>query len=1091
MSDQPPAATPGPSNLPIPLTRLVGRETELAAVESALREARLVTLVGPPGCGKTRLAIEIGRQISAQGVPAVWCDFNPLADPALVAGAVASVLKVPEAAGGHLLTTIAEAVGDQPLLLLFDNCEHVLTAAATLASALLSAAPKLQVLATSLQVLGIPGERRCPIAGLEFPPRAPQIGAPAEPSTLAVPSVALFLERAGENAAALEADVGTLTAVGEICRRLEGLPLAIELAAARSRMLSVKEIAASLDNVLDLLALGPPAAPARHQTLEALMAWSYDLLSESEQQMLRRMSVFSGSFTLAAAAEVCLATDDTAAALRGASGLTERALLVIDPPEPGMPSRFRLLETVRQYARVRLEESGEGGEVRSRLLAWAAALAERLAPTMVGSGQTEATRVIDQEYDHIRSALRWAVTARQTELGMRLANALFRYWLSRDRMGEARSWYEELLNADEAVSAAGGPAAHPAVRAHAAYGSGRLACRQGDDRTGAMRGEECLRLANLAEDLPGIARGLDLLALVAQDRGEFERAVQLHEQALEQRRALDDPYGLAVSLNNLGIVLHDMGDFRRAASCYQEALERAQRADIRMLPALNNLAEVARLLGDYDRSRQVYGEALEIAAKQSSLYELAMAYLGLGACARDQGQPADAERYLAEAERLHHKMGTSTGIAEVALAQGRLALDQGALPRADSLASRALELCREAEFERGVAESRILLARISGSQGDLDASRQHLSLALDILRAGTRSLTLVEAFETCVQLRCAGPRLAARLATHVRRQRQASGTPLPIPERAAWDKAMLILRQEIPEPEWNRLQAESTQWTGERLLADLVAERSETETPFEALTGPEAPPRQLAINALGVARVFVDGQPVSGADWTYAKSRELFFYLLTQGPATKARIGLDLWPEASERQLRNDFHRALYHARRAVDLPEIVHYVDGVYAFDRSVSHTYDVERFEALLLAAKEHEARGALGEAAESLQACVQLWQGDFLQDVDAGDWVVVRREELRRNYLEALIRLGQFRLAEARFDTAEQALQTAIRFDPYFEASYRELMRCHARKGEAGQALKVFGALRSLLLAELAAEPSPETTLLCERIRRGDDV
>lgn len=207
--------------------------------------------------------------------------------------------------------------------------------------------------------------------------------------------MALIPERAGETAAALEAVPGTLTAGREICRRLEGLPLAIELQADRRRTLSVEEISASLDIAMELLALGSAAAPARHPALEALMAWSYGLLSQPEQQMLQRISVFSGSFTLAAAAEVCQAKEQAAGALRGVSAMTDRAVLGIDRPGPGTPSRFRLLETVRQYARIRLEQSGEGAAVRSRLLTWATALAERLAPTLIGSGQAEAASQID------------------------------------------------------------------------------------------------------------------------------------------------------------------------------------------------------------------------------------------------------------------------------------------------------------------------------------------------------------------------------------------------------------------------------------------------------------------------------------------------------------------------------------------------------------------------------------------------------------------------------------------------------------------------------------------------------------------------
>jgi DNA-binding SARP family transcriptional activator len=329
-------------------------------------------------------------------------------------------------------------------------------------------------------------------------------------------------------------------------------------------------------------------------------------------------------------------------------------------------------------------------------------------------------------------------------------------------------------------------------------------------------------------------------------------------------------------------------------------------------------------------------------------------------------------------------------------------------------------------------------------------------------------------------------------------RREVMGAPVPPPDRERYQETDGLLRAALGRAAYEAIQAEAIQAEASGLtLEDVILETvGEAPLPAPAATAPMAPsasPPRLRLFALGAVRAIAGDRQVAASEWKYAKAKELLFYLLEHSPASKAQIGLDLWPDASPEQLRNIFHRALHQLRRALGAPDWITFEDEAYTFSREGPFEYDVEAFQAQVRQAQVALRTGAAGHslAIEHLGAAAQLWQGDFLADLEVGDWAVIRREALRQAWQDALLQLGQLHFAAGRYAVAAEIYQRVLSFDPYLELGHRELMRCHARRGETGQAVRQYQALRELLHKELHSEPSPETLLLYERLRRGDSV
>ena len=640
---------PRGTNLPMAVTSFIGRQREQSAIRDVLASARLLTLTGTGGAGKTRLAVQVAGTLQERFPDGVWLvGLAPLSSPDLVPVSVATALGLTQAELG--LGGLLDLLRPKRLLLVLDNCEHLLDACAELASAVLAACPAVRLLATSRESLNIPGETTYQVPPLSIP----TLGrAPGLEDMLQYEAVQLFLDRAGAHRHGFALTARNAQAVATICARLDGSPLAIELAAARVRALPVEEIATRLDDRFRLLTGGPRTVLPRHQTLRAALDWSHDLLSEPERILLRRLAVFAGGCTLQAAESVCAngAVGDWEV-LDLLTALEVKSL--IEMAERNGGARYRLLETMRQYAQERLAASGEMADIHARHLRWCIAQAEQGVPALSGPGQRAWLDHLAVEHDNLRAALSWSLlleTRQHAGVGaaLRLAGLLWPFWWRHGHLHEGRRWLEDVLAITGNVRSAD--------RAHALDGAGVLAADQGDYVRAAALHEESLALWRDLGDSQGIAAALNNGGSVLQQQGDYARASALHEESLALWRDLGDRQGIAKALNQLGcLAWDDGGDYDRATALLTESLAlRRDPDDTRGIAiALNNLGLVAFQRGDYDRAAALLIESLALRRDLGDTRGIAECLEGLAAIAIAQGQ----------AERAAHLFGAASAAQE-------------------------------------------------------------------------------------------------------------------------------------------------------------------------------------------------------------------------------------------------------------------------------------------------------------------------------------------------------------------------------------------------------------------------------------------
>jgi non-specific serine/threonine protein kinase len=646
----------------VPPNVLVGREHEADVAQARMQAPalRLFTLTGPGGVGKTRLALAVGAALVVHYPDGVWLvELAPLADPALVPGAVGGVLGLREERHRSLSTTLVEHLTDRQLLLVLDNCEHLLDACTNLASTLLRACPGVRILATSREQLGVSGEQIHQVPPLNVPdPRhlpPPELLGSYE-------AVRLFVARAQARRPEFALGEHNARAVATICERLDGIPLALELAAARMSSLSVEAIAERLDERFRLLTQGPRDVPARQQTLRATMDWSWDLLGEQEQALLRQLSVFAGGWTLPAAEAV-----SAGAGIEGwmvldlLDGLASKSLVQVDHTD-GDGARYRLLETVRQYAGERLVDADELVATRVRHLGWCVALAQEAEPHLLAPEQGAWLARLDHEHANLRAALRWARDQGEHAQALQLAGALWRFWNMRGYLSEGRNWLE-------IASTHEGTTAVPAeIRARALSGAGNLAYEQGDYRHAADLHEAALALRRELGDWTDVANSLNNLGNATAVLGDYGRGVALHEEALALRRELGDRQGIAISLNNLGglAAAHER-DYSRAAMLHEEALAlRRELGDrVGIANSLSSLGTVVGEQGDYERAMTLIEESLALRRALADKTGIVASLYILGSVHATHGGTGQAVALLRESLRLGHEIGAQDRMAEV------------------------------------------------------------------------------------------------------------------------------------------------------------------------------------------------------------------------------------------------------------------------------------------------------------------------------------------------------------------------------------------------------------------------------------------
>ena len=646
-----------PNNLPRQLSSFVGRDREISEAEERLREATTLTLTGPGGVGKTRLALEIGAHLVDAFEGGVWLvELASVSEGALVTDAIAAALGVKQRPGVDLLTALLEAVAARPTLLILDNCEHLLDAAVAAADDLLRNCPKLQLLATSREALGLPGESLMPVPSLSLPAD----GAAASLVALTeCDAVRLFVDRAQAVMPSFVADATNIAPIAQICRRLDGIPLAVELAAARIRSLPPHQIAARLDDRFRLLTGGTRTSLPRHRTLRAAFDWSFELLSPAEQELVPRLSVFSGSFSLEAAEAICSGGAVTAADMLDLLGrLIDRSLLQSEPDPT--EARYRMLETIRDYGQERLAESGEAEELHRQHTAWFRALVERARPAFFsGPVQTEWVTRLARDDDNLRAALRWTNDDPDgADAELSLVSGLWRFWEVRGEFTEGGAWLQR------ALARVGGEVSPR--RASALTGAGVLAGQRGDYDAAAAFHDASLLLHRELGNPMGVAAACSNSANIAAERGDLERARALFAESIQLGRQAGDPQGAAFSLINLADVVARQGDAEEADRLYAESIAafRALGDDFGTAHATASLAQAARRRGDRATARAQYAAALAIHERTGDRRAEARLSALLGDLASEEGDAAEAERLYQHAVATRGALGDRIGVAQ-------------------------------------------------------------------------------------------------------------------------------------------------------------------------------------------------------------------------------------------------------------------------------------------------------------------------------------------------------------------------------------------------------------------------------------------
>ncbi len=747
-ADFPPLRTPQRylHNVPHPATPLIGREREIAAARATFglpsagetkpggdhQAARLLTLTGPGGAGKTRLSLHLAAELGAEFTDGAA--FVPLADvtnPVLVPAAIASALDLGDTSGESPRDLIFAHLRDRHLLLVLDNFEQVMSAVPLVAE-LLTGCPRLHIVATSRERLSLRGEQELPLPPLALPHRLPRHvvdDLTGEDASAAIEevrqaeAVRLFVSRAQSVKPGFEITAGNAVAVVEICARLDGLPLAIELAAARVRLLSPDALLARLDRRLDVLEHGPRDLPARQQTMRNTIAWSYDLLDPAEQRLFTHLSIFTGGATLEAATAVTGDPESGGgmADLDLIESLADKSLIKLTGDEP----RIRMLQTIRDFGLERLAENPERRAIGQRHAAYFLAVADEAEQPLAGREQSRWLDLLEREQANLRAAIDWLRNEDRLDEALRLGGALWRFWWLRGDIGEGRHQLESLLERAAAVD--------PAVRAKTLNGAGVLAESQGDWDTATRLHEEGLEISRRIGDQHCVAWSLNNLGVVAISQGDFDRAQELLEENLAVAEGANDRANLATALNDLGLIAHSRHDYEQATALWTRSLTlfRALGDESHTARVLNNLGTVAMEVGEYKRAQALLTESLELLRSIGDRQGIASTLNNLAETAKSLGDAATAMGLYRESHSLALEGGNRlyAGIAMENLAALTQLQGEELEGVAQTRFREALLLYRAVGDKQGIASCLSGLAAAAAAQGRVEEAAAMLGAA--------------------------------------------------------------------------------------------------------------------------------------------------------------------------------------------------------------------------------------------------------------------------------------------------------------------------------------------------------------------------
>lgn len=697
-----------PNNLPVQVTSFIGRRREVAELKRHIASSRLVTLSGPGGSGKTRMALQVGAELLDQFPDGVWMvDLSSLSDKALVAQAAATALKLREEPGRSHAETLCAALADRQLLLVLDNCEHVITSCARLASSLLTECPQVKILATSREPLGIAGETAWLIPTLSAPD--PRGHGPAD-AIARYEAVRLFADRARAVSPSFAVTEQNAAAVANVCSRLDGVPLALELAAARTRVLSVEQIAERLDDRLRLLTSGHRTTLPRHQTLRAAIDWSHDLLSDMERMLWRRLSVFAGSFSLGAVETICAGDEiDPLDVLDVLSQLVDKCLVVAE--ERQGQKRFRLLETMRQYAQERLQESGEEPALRGALCGWYGDLLERHDPEHFATVQW--MDKIELEHDNLRQAVHWAMETGHWDQALRICSELWFFWHVR---GYTLENYDKVIRLAD------------------------MDCPSGCER-----------------QMGKLLRGAGAFTYY---RGQFGRSQSYHGRALAIEKQLGNRAEMAQALNNLGVTAQAQGKMDDAREYLLEAVRIHEELgnQVRGAWARSNLGSVYLEQGEYAVARRLNEESLAAQRQAGDDAGMALSHEYLGFSALGEGDCAEAQAHLDASLTIRRALGDKRGMGATLTGLGQLALYRQEYGHARQYLTEALRHRHAAGDWSGMVLTLETMAWVAAAEGKAalalqlaggaDALRRQTHLAVPPVRAALMERQMTPARRT-------------------------------------------------------------------------------------------------------------------------------------------------------------------------------------------------------------------------------------------------------------------------------------------------------------------------------------------------------
>ena len=710
-----------PSNLPARLTSLIGREKEIVDIDQYLSKAdiRLVTLIGPPGIGKTRLSTEMARGALSEFPGGVFfIALAPLEDPNLITHTICQALGFVEAIDPSPLRRLEKGIGDRKLLLVLDNVEHLVEEIATLVSHLLYACPGLKILATSREALRVLGEWVYSVPPL----KVPKVNSSIDTETVSqFSALTLFAERARAARSDFVLNASNIKTVALICARLDGLPLAIELIAARARFMSTHTLLTKLNDQFVLSADGVRGVSTRQRTLHNAISWSYNLLTEPERILFRRLAIFAGRFTLEAAKAVCGPDGLDGKDIFDLLGrLIDKSLVVLEGVSTRNETRYYLLETIREYALENLKQSDEMTTLCLRHLTFFAEMVGEAEQNFKGALQAGWYYRLDREVDNLRAALTWFEGTNYAEARLRFAAGLWRYWKSRGQSSEGRRHLQRIL---EGLPA--GPARQTAACARALTAVGSLAYYEGDFAYSEQSRKEALAIFQNVGDNVGIADCLNGLGNIAISQGNYDAAHGFYEESLTMRRDLGDTWGVARLLGNLGLLAYFQMDYAQAYSLHSESLTlfRELRDDEGIANELVNLGDVALHQAELSTALAFYRESAAISGGLKDQWGLAYAILGIANVAFEKGDVSKASTLYRECLSMFHDESDHIGLPYALESVAALAMMKKQAEKAVKIFGAADALRKRTNSPMPLPNSSTYQKNISVLQGQLDRSK--------------------------------------------------------------------------------------------------------------------------------------------------------------------------------------------------------------------------------------------------------------------------------------------------------------------------------------------------------------------------------